>query len=243
MINNKTQAVLISVFIAVFFIQACVKREPAEPPVPANFTPVATVFVDDFEDGDIINSISPMDPINNYWSGFWDNHSAITTGLLTAPGGEYGATCFGASSNLVSAISVPFSGFYGFNGMFTYTYTNFGTKTGVYLKFNSVVSFSMNVNVVDPPTNGDFKYGLALYNTKTGYYVQYDYTAAVSTGVWKKYRVLFSDFTLPAGAGYTAGQVFSNVTELDFYYFLVSPSQNTAGRLDVQVDNISFEKF
>jgi hypothetical protein len=231
-------AVIISV-LAALLSQGCGKKSPTTPP---NTTPVATIQIDNFEDGDYIDSVG--DTVNDLWWGFRDNGTSTNTvGLSGAPGGKYGYYCFAITSTAKATIfTAPLNPYFGFNGMMAKTYTNYATSTGLNLSTYSFFAFGINVHITTPPSGASFKYGIELYNGTTEY-VQFDFSQDVVNDRWIDCNLPLSGFTLPPpSAPYSVASVLSNVTEIDFYYLVVG-NQNSSGSLEAQIDNVHFDKY
>lgn len=243
--DKKLSVILLSaVFFVLLLISACSKNSPANPePAPVHTaTPVATILVDDFEDGDTVNSITPPDASNNYWTGFWDSNSSYSTSSLCgAAGGDLGADSFSNTINLNAAIATPVSQYTGFAGPCVNVFTDKPTNTGIDISSFSSFKFDLRNHIVTAPLNGSVKYEVQLYNAKLGYMVRAQYTPV--NDEWKSCEIPLADFSIPDGYYGTPAVVLSNTTQVSFYYSVYAPVSNTAAEMNAVFDNIKFLKY
>lgn len=243
-------AVIVMFLVFGAFSAGCKNNNPESPaatatPVPPadTPTPVATVLVDNFEDGDMVNSITPLDAAHNTWGSFWDSSASVVSsqGICGAPGSEYGADPLGNTVDLVAKIATPTAQYVGFCGPYVNIYTNFGTSTGFNFSDYSGVKFGMYNSVVTAPLNGSLKYSVQLYNGMTGYMARAEFTPP--SGQWSQVYVPFSNFTVPVVSYGTVPKVLSKVTQFAIYYEAYAPVSNTPAELHTAYDNIRFEKY
>ena len=239
-------------FIAIVFVfvlissismtTGCKKSSPSSPATTA--TPIATILVDNFEDADLVDSILPLDATNNTWGNGWDGHSNLAGPTITgAPGGIYGADALGTTSNLIAAVATPTSQYYGFNCALVNLFTNYGSSAGLSITAYTDLNFGFITKVTTAPTNGTRAYIVLLYQAGTGHMIEAPFTPTANN--WQTVTVPLSSFIIwPQGtSGFTVGDVLANVTNIAFYYYIYSPTQNDTATEINCIDNIVFRKF
>jgi hypothetical protein len=238
--NKKTWLIIVITAAVIITSQGCGRQSSPGPTPTPNLTPLATLEIDNFEDGDLINSVQPIDAFNTWYSVIKPN-SNCNNGLTGGQGGDYGADAYGTTSNLIANVATP-TGYYGYTGMITQTITNFGAGTGLNLSQYTNAAFAMHVSVTAQPLNGSLKYGLKLRNP-SGYYADCDFTPFIELNSWKNYSLPLSSFQPPAGAPYSVADVLPDVNEITFYYYIFSGVQNTTAGLEACIDNVQFIRY
>lgn len=224
--NFMKQAPII--IIAVFMVLAsCSKENPQEPAPDPTETPTPTpYYVDDFEDGDIVNALT------NTW-------------MYTVQGGDSRVDDFGLSTGAEKngSYSLKVTGYAeaeldGGSEYWGLISTNSGATSGA--------------DPIDVTGYNEFKFSSYLGGTTTGdAYVNFNISISNGTDaawgtlmadydpVFREYAVDMYGLTLN-GAAYN--DVYSSVKQITFTIYAYSPTQYDGAEIEFFVDDIRFSR-
>ncbi len=206
----------------------CQKNNPS---APAQV--VSAVSVDDFEDNNLTNMISP--PENQWLYDLSFGSSMQSFGVISQPPAQYGSYSLGVTVT-VKATQYLGGNFIGSADVACGTVDNGGAGINVTIeKGYKRFKFSALCNYYHLYQNADMEYFIRIYDSSGAKYMEY--SALNLTPAWQDFDLQLSDFAMLTSG--TVQEICADLGKIEFILRIAGPN-NARNYVRFFLDNVKF---